>query len=362
MKLFVITGESSGDLHASDVVRVLKRKHHDIVIKGWGGDKLDEAGMEIKVHIKELAVMGITDVIKKMPFFYCLYRKCKSQIKEFKPDALLLVDYSGFNLRIAQWAKEQNIKVHFYIAPKTWAWRASRNKIIARSVDHLYCIFPFEEKYFRLNGVNATYVGNSLSKITKRSKTVKRNTIAVLPGSRVQELKSILPVIRGLIEALPDYTWIISKVPHIPKSIYNNILGEKISASISEAPSHDLLASTQIALITSGTATLEASIIGCPQVVMYKTSILNYFIGKRFIKSRFISLPNILLDESFIDERIQNDLTLDNLILSIREIETLTRLERIKEKYEEIRRHLGDKNPANIVAKSIINLGVSKFS
>ena len=189
MRLFVIAGEPSGDLHASAIVKSLLLKSDDAKIFGWGGDFLKEAGVDIKVHINDLAIMGITDVFKRLPHFINLYRVCKKQIKSFHPDALLLVDYSGFNLRIAKWAKLQGIFVHFYIAPKTWAWRPSRNKTLAKYVDQLYCIFPFEEEYFKSQGVNASYVGNPLMHISARNQYKEDAPIALLPGSRDRKSK-----------------------------------------------------------------------------------------------------------------------------------------------------------------------------
>ena len=353
MKIFVIAGEPSGDLHASNVVTQLK-KEKSIHVEGWGGDHMIASGVDVKVHLRDLAVMGISDVLLKLAFFFSLLRKCKNHISSFHPDLILLVDYSGFNLKIAKWAKLMGFAVHYYIAPKTWAWRPGRNKLIADCVDQLYCIFPFEEKYFNSKGVNAKYVGNPLTRIKERHQLKTQKEIVVLPGSRKQELKAILPVIRELVHSNTSFKWTISKVPYIPIQFYEKFLYGLDSIKITESPSNQLLSSCDFALITSGTATLEAAIIECPQIVMYKTSFINYFLAKFLIRTEYIALPNIILNAHVVDEKIQNDLTVKHLHQSIQSMQSPDRIKKIKENYRLIKRHLGDQNPAITVADSII--------
>ena len=252
---------------------------------------------------------------------------------------------------------EMCIRDSFYIAPKTWAWREGRNKIIANRVDYLHCIFPFEAPFFKNAGINAQYVGNPLMRISEKHDPKNEKTIAVLPGSRVQELTKILPIIDQVVQACPEYTWKISKVAHIPMSTYKKYISKESLAQIelSETPSRQLLATSSIALITSGTASLEAAIIGCPQIVMYKTSSLNYWIGKRYIKTNYISLPNILLNEKVVEEWIQDDLHIQNLKQSI-ELLLLPENQILQQKqYNKIKSLLGSEKPSKIVAKSIIN-------
>ncbi|MEE9371818.1 MAG: lipid-A-disaccharide synthase [Saprospiraceae bacterium] len=356
MKIFIIAGEKSGDLHGSEVVKFLFQKNNEIQIEGMGGDALISQGMKIFVNIRELNVMGISDVMLRLPFFYRLYSKCKIKILQFQPDVLLLIDYSGFNLRMAAWAKKQGIKIHYYIAPKTWAWRAKRNVDIRNHIDYLHCIFPFEEAYFKSEGINAKYVGNPTMKTVQKNVTIKDNVIALLPGSRIQELKYILPVFSKLIMKNPHFEWVLSKVAHIDENIYKNLLGDEVfnKIELSKSTSHYLLASSKLAIITSGTATLEAAVLGCPQIVVYKTSVLNYFIGKRFIQNEFISLPNIILNTNIVDELIQNNLTVGNLEKCISKLKKSHNITTLLEKYTQVKKILGDQNPGNNVAECII--------
>jgi len=356
LRLFIIAGEISGDNHGSQVIKELKTISQDVIVEGWGGDEMHRSGAKIHKHVKELNLMGFTDVILRLPKIIGLFSLCKKQIKGFSPDSILFIDYSGFNLRMAQWAKKQNITTHFYIAPKTWAWNSSRNRKIEKNVDHLYCILPFEEDYFKKFGIRASYVGNPLSKLGSGSESRLKNTIALLPGSRLQEVKKSLPVFGKLINLNPSIHWIIACVPHISHELYLKYLGLSTDANLQfiTNKTHDILSTSSLAIITSGTATLEAALLNCPQIVVYRTSWLNYFIGKIFIRTKFISLPNIILDKRIVSELIQNDFNVNFLEETMTSLLDQKNRKRQFNSYKEIKSRLGDKNAAYNVAKSII--------
>ena len=355
MKVFVITGEPSADKHASKIVSELLKRRPQAIVKGWGGSELRNAGMEIMMDINHLSFMGISNVIGQLPKVIKLFTNCKNQIELFNPDLILLVDFSGFNLRIAKWAKKKGYKVDYYIAPKTWAWRSSRNKYLKKYVDHLYCIFPFEEEYFQTQGIRAIYVGNPSSGIELKNNPTSK-TVVILPGSRIQEIRKVLPKLKSIISERSDLKWVVSKMPQISITEYEKQLSglRDIDVEISEDDSNVLLSKSSVAIVTSGTATLEAAIIGCPQIVIYHTSILNYWVGRLYIKTKFISLPNLILNEAVADELIQNDLNSERLSTALVKLMREDEMNQMKMKYNELKSHLTDKSPELIVADYIL--------
>lgn len=370
MRLFIIAGETSGDLYGAQVVECLKNLDPGIDIMAWGEDKMAAAGAQITTHISELNVMGFIEVAMKLPRLLALFKRCKSQIEHFAPAAVLFIDFSGFNLRMAKWAKHRGIVTHWYIAPKTWAWRESREKKIRKYVDYLYCILPFEEDYFRKNGINAAYVGHPLTQVihsidretedqpkADRSLAgIKPNRIALLPGSRIQEIRKTLPVLGQLIKSNPRYLWSIAAVSNIPVALYHKWLKMESSDRLQIAfdSTYELLQNANMAIVTSGTATLEAALIGVPQIVIYRTSSLNYFLAKNLLKTRFISLPNLILNKPCVIELIQSDFNIRNMESSLLLLENRRHIRRITQDYAEIRNALGKEFAAQKVAQNIL--------
>jgi lipid-A-disaccharide synthase len=321
MKLFLIAGEASGDLHGSNLIKALKQKNPAIELAFWGGDLMEkESNIKPLKHYKELAFMGFIEVIKNLGKIFENFKICKQHISEFKPDAIVLIDYPGFNLRIAKWAKSQNIKVYYYISPKVWAWKENRVHKIVKYVDTLFTIFPFETEFFKKYNYSVEYVGNPLidaiqnhkkEQNKKLSFKFKNNLsekpiIALLPGSRRQEVSTKLPVMLNSTKNLDEYQFIIAGAPSLELEFYKPFIENK-DATILFGQTYDILENAEAALVTSGTATLETALFRVPQVVCYIASPISYAIAKRLIKIKFISLVNLIFDKEVVRELIQHE-------------------------------------------------------
>ncbi|MEQ9299715.1 MAG: lipid-A-disaccharide synthase [Cyclobacteriaceae bacterium] len=313
-KIFMLAGERSGDLHGSNLIKSLLIRQPSLKVTCWGGDMMQEAGAKVTVHYNQLAFMGFWEVFKNLLTIRKLLKQCKEEILKYEPDLIVLIDYPGFNLKIAEFAKARGIPVHYYIAPKAWAWNASRATKIARFVDKVYGILPFEVDFFRSYGVNIEYVGNPLIDAidaTKAShsfsdKYNKEKTVAVLPGSRYQEVSNMLGLMTDIMEGRPDYTFLIAAVDNLPKELYET--AERLSnVELVYDGTYDILRNSKAAIVTSGTATLETALLNCPQVVCYRTSPVTYAIAKRLIKIKYISLVNLIADKGVVRELIQHD-------------------------------------------------------
>jgi lipid-A-disaccharide synthase len=319
LKLYFIVGEASGDLHAANLMKALREEDEHIDFRFWGGDLMAEvAGKPVK-HIKELAFMGFVEVLMNLRTILKNITVCKEDILAYKPDALVLVDYPGFNLRIAEWAKKQGIKVYYYISPQVWAWKQSRVHKIKRDVDHLFAILPFEKDFYAKWGMKVEYVGHPLLDAIEQYRTTQQNTdtfrakhgldqrpiIAVLPGSRKQEVKVKLPI---MLEALKDfsaYQIIVAGAPSLDASFYQPLM--KSHAQVIHHETYDVLSAAEFAVVTSGTATLETALLNIPEVVCYKGSAISYHIAKRLIQIKFISLVNLIMDREVVKELIQHE-------------------------------------------------------
>jgi lipid-A-disaccharide synthase len=350
MKYYIIAGEASGDLHGSNLIKQLQLKDTNISIRCWGGDLMESTGATLVKHYRDLAFMGFAEVIKNLPTILSNLKWCKKDILDFKPDALILIDYPGFNLRIAEWAKRQGIRVIYYISPQVWAWKASRVKKMKTCIDLMLCIIPFEKDYYK-NEWNweVEYVGhplieaieNSKVKIKKskeeevnstfdiqHSKEVEQvddelrnyNIIALLPGSRKQEIATKLPIMLSVAKFFPDYQFVIAKAPGQEDSFYEPFLNGLSNVAVVKNSTYELLMKAKAALVTSGTATLETALFGVPEVVCYKGSAISYQIAKRLIKIKFISLVNLIMDKLVVKELIQDALTTDNLVGALKEL------------------------------------------
>jgi lipid-A-disaccharide synthase len=313
MKIYIIAGEASGDLHGANLVRALKAKNPAIELRGWGGDGMTEAGVDVVKHIRELAFMGFAEVIMNLKTILSNISYCKRDIDAFNPDAIILIDYPGFNLRIAPFAKRLGIKVLYYISPQVWAWKSSRVVAIKENVDEMYTILPFEEPWYAKRGLDVNYVGHPLLDELAKQKLelLPENKIALLPGSRKQEIDKMLPIMLSIRKDFPDFKFVVAAAPSIPDSQYAQLAGQDVD--IVRGNTYGLLASAQAALVTSGTATLECGLIGTPQVVCYKGNRISYEIAKRVVKLDYISLVNLILNRKSVTELIQYDMNTKRL-------------------------------------------------
>ncbi|MGZ3940020.1 MAG: lipid-A-disaccharide synthase [Flavisolibacter sp.] len=338
MKYYIIAGEASGDLHGSNLVKELKNLDGQANIRAWGGDKMKEAGADVVKHYRELAFMGFAEVIKNLPTILNNLKFCKQDILNFKPDVLVLIDYPGFNLRIAKWAKQQGLKIIYYISPQVWAWKEGRVKSIKQVVDKMLVILPFEEKFYKDKwDYKVEYVGHPLVQVIEEFQSRKeyhfitwswrettaeeeeekrrKGLIALLPGSRKQEIEVKLPIMLEASKNFPDYRIVIAQAPGLPIDFYKKLISDNYSniEIAFEGQTYTLLNQAKAALVTSGTATLETALFGVPEVVCYKGSKVSYQIAKRLVKIKYISLVNLIMDKRVVTELIQDDLTVENI-------------------------------------------------
>ena len=321
MKYYIIAGEASGDLHASNLMKALKERDPQADFRCWGGDLMEQAGGDIVKHYKELAFMGFFEVITHLNEILRNFKICQTDILLYEPDAVILVDYPGFNLRMAKFAKEQGFKVIYYISPQIWAWKKGRIKKIKKYVDEMMVILPFEEEFYAKNGMKVHYVGHPLLDAVNRdlhqSEEVlrfreqyeldDREIIALLPGSRKQEITAILPQMLKMIPLFPQYQFVVSVVDWQPAELYDKYL-KKYSVKKVKGNAYPMLANAKAAIVASGTATLETAMIGTPEVVCYAGNELSYLIAKQLITGiKYISLVNLIMDKPVVAELIQHD-------------------------------------------------------
>jgi len=324
LKYYIIAGEASGDLHGSNLIKELKKLDEQASVRCWGGDLMQDAGAVVVRHYKDLAFMGFTEVIKNLPTILKNLRFCKRDIGAFKPDALILIDYPGFNLRIAKWARKSGYKVIYYISPQVWAWKESRVNTIKSCVDKMLVILPFEKAFYSRWNFEVEYVGHPLVEVIEsyRSKAEENKSnlphyplpvIALLPGSRKQEIWKKLPVMLEMSRLFPGYHFVVAKAPGLDNAFYDELLKGYPNVSSIENKTYDLLLHAKAACVTSGTATLETALFGVPEVICYKGSAISYQIAKRLIKVKYISLVNLIMDKPVVKELIQDDLNVAQL-------------------------------------------------
>jgi lipid-A-disaccharide synthase len=330
MKYYIIAGEASGDLHGSNLIKEVKKLDQSAAFRCWGGDKMQAAGGELIKHYRELAFMGFTEVIMNLRTIFRNLAFCKEDILQYQPDTLILIDYPGFNLRIAKWAREQGLKVIYYISPQVWAWKEGRVKMMKECIDKMLVILPFEKDYYK-NKWNweVEYVGHPLVEVVNgqqamgnSEKLSNKPIIALLPGSRKQEIMKKLPVMLDVSRSFPDHQFIVAKAPGVEGGFYDEILKPYSNVSYVSDQTYNLLMQSKAALVTSGTATLETALFAVPEVVCYKGSYLSYHIGRRLVKVKFISLVNLIMDKLVVKELIQDDMTVENLKRELQELLT----------------------------------------
>ena len=369
MKYYLIAGEASGDLHGSNLIKELKKQDATATIRCWGGDLMEAAGAELVKHYRDLAFMGFVEVIKNLPTILRNIKFCKADIQSWQPDVLVLIDYPGFNLRMAEWAKQQGYKVVYYISPQVWAWKENRVKKMKQCIDKMLCILPFEKDYYK-NKWNweVTYVGHPLVEVIDRkrkeaeAKTLEtannKDIIALLPGSRKQEIAKKLPIMLSVASHFPDHQFVVAKAPGLEDDFYAPFLLTAPNVSSVSNQTYELLLQATAALVTSGTATLETALLKVPEIVCYKGSNISYQIAKRLISIKYISLVNLIMDKLVVKELIQDDLNTANLV---RELNLILRDEPYRQQiladYEALWKLLSEGgNASALAAEEIISL------
>ncbi|GGD16042.1 lipid-A-disaccharide synthase [Hyunsoonleella pacifica] len=366
MKYYILAGEASGDLHGSNLIKALKSVDDNAEIRCWGGDLMQDAGGELVKHYKERAFMGFTEVLMNLRKIFKLISFCKEDITAFNPDVVVFIDNSGFNLRIAKWAKASGFRTNYYISPQVWASRASRVKAIKRDIDNMFVILPFVKPFYKTHNYNVEFVGHPLiDAIANRTqvnpkafriahKLDDKPIIALLPGSRKQEITKMLSVMLSLIDEFPEYQFVIGGAPSQDFEFYKPFIKNKNVGFIPNK-TYDLLSVSYAALVTSGTATLETALFKVPQVVCYKGSSISYHIAKRIITLKFISLVNLVMDKEVVTELIQNDFNKKRLKKELEHILDDQQRTVMFNNYYELEKKLGGKGASKKTATLIYN-------
>lgn len=357
MKYYIIAGEASGDLHASNLVKSLKKQDPNAELRGWGGDLMRDTGCDVVRHYKDTAVMGFVTVLANLDKIKANIRYCCEDIQKWQPDVVILIDYSGFNLKIARFAKEAGLTVYYYISPKLWAWNTGRVKQIKKYVDRMYVIFPFEQDFYRKYGCEVEYAGNPLvdaiyNRPYKEESSVQfradnnlsdKPIVAMLAGSRSQELKHVLPKMLSVVEHFPDYQFVIAGAPSMYDKDYEPYLAGR-QIKIIYGQTYRLLQHSAAALVTSGTATLETALLRIPQVVCYsgEGGAFYYLIFKLFVKVKYISLVNLILGKEAVKELLMQKLNKKRLLKELAAVlyDDTTRAEMLSD-YDELGELLG---------------------
>lgn len=365
MKYYIIAGEASGDLHASNLMKALKEIDPEPDFRFWGGDLMQKQGGELVKHYRDLAFMGFAEVILNLRTILKNISFCKEDISRYKPDVIIFVDYPGFNLRIAKWAKQQGFKTHFYISPQIWAWKENRIADIKRDIDQMYVILPFEKEFYeKKHNFPVHFVGHPLidaianQKITDKEAFYKkynldeRPVIALLPGSRKQEISKMLEVMLSTTSSFPDYQFIIAGAPSQEEEFYARFL-KSSHVKLVMNNTYEILSLSHAALVTSGTATLETALFKVPEVVCYKGNLLSYHIAKRVVNLDYISLVNLIMKREVVKELIQQQFTKKNLKKELTKILEEDNRKKIFEDYFLLEQKLGGKGASKKTAELI---------
>jgi lipid-A-disaccharide synthase len=346
VRYYFIAGERSGDLHAGNLAKAIRRNDPSAVMRGVGGEYMKEAGVDLAVHYGEIAVMGFWEVIVSLRKINQYMDRCKDDILKFKPDVVVLVDFGGFNKRIAAWAKKNQIKTFYYISPKVWAWNQGRARKLKATVDQMFVILPFEQEFYKKFDWDVDYVGNPVLDAVKAHRPSvdfkksngfadDRPLVALLPGSRRQELQGVVPVMAAVAARLPQYQFGVAFIRSLDKKLYQPFDGVP-NIKFIEEDTYNLLQNSRAAVVTSGTATLETALFKIPQVVVYKASTVSYLIAKSVIKVKFISLVNLIAGREVVRELIQKDFNTDVLTRELVAIVSGTKRDEVIKGYNEI--------------------------
>jgi lipid-A-disaccharide synthase len=327
MKYYIIAGEASGDLHGSNLIKELRRQDPTTTVRCWGGDLMEQAGGELVKHYKDLAFMGFAEILMNLRTILHNLDFCKRDILRDRPDALILIDYPGFNMRIAKWAHKTGLRVIYYISPQVWAWKEGRVRQIRETVDKMLVILPFEKAFYKKWNYDVEYVGHPLVEVIDRFRAgpppalqFSKPIIALLPGSRKQEILKKLPVMLEASRHFPDYQFVVAQAPGQEPTFYDNLISAYPNVGSVRNETYALLSQARAACVTSGTATLETALFGVPEIVCYKGSPISYQIARRLIKVKYISLVNLIMDKLVVRELIQDELTPDNLRLELEDL------------------------------------------
>jgi lipid-A-disaccharide synthase len=361
MKLFFIAGERSGDLHASNLIKEILKLDAGTEIVGFGGSLMENVGMRLLSHYREISFMGFYEVVKNLMTIRRKIKECEKLIKKERPDVLVLVDFPGFNLRMAKYAKTLGIKTAYYISPKIWAWKKNRIKKIRKVIDKMYVIFPFEVDFYESLNYKVEYVGNPLVEHVKnydfndfRDQTDKNKYIAFLPGSRSQEIQKSIPIIQSLANRNPALIFMVGGVDNVDREEYSEIESIK-NVKVLFDRTYDILKYCDASITTSGTATLETALIGTPQVVCYKTSNISYQIAKRVVKLNYISLVNLIVDQPIVKELIQDDFTVEKLEEELQLLlNSASYLTKMKNGYAKVKETLTSKDASVTTAQLLL--------
>ena len=366
MKYYIIAGEASGDLHGANLMKALLHEDPAANIRFWGGDLMKSAGGTIVKHYRELAFMGFIEVVFNLRTILSNINACQHDIEQFNPDAIIFIDYPGFNMRIAKWAKERGIPTRYYISPQIWAWKENRIKAIRRDFDKLYVILPFEKDFYeQKHGFAVEFVGHPLidaihqRTIISREDFIRQNNleekpiIAILPGSRKQEIAKMLSVMLSVANDFTQYQFVIAGAPSQEQSFYQTFLKNKNVHFVSNK-TYDLLGHADAALVTSGTATLETALFKVPEVVCYKGSWASYQIAKRIITLKYISLVNLIMDKEVVTELIQDKCNAKNIRTELRKLFDPSHRKALLEQYEILEKKLGGTGASEKTAKLIV--------
>lgn len=331
MKYYLVAGEASGDLHGSNLIKALKQKNPAAEFRCWGGDMMEAAGATLVKHYRELAFMGFVEVLANLRTIMKNFKRCREDMLAWQPDVVIFIDYPGFNLRLAKWAKEQGYITIYYISPQVWAWKEKRVETIRKHIDKMLVILPFEKAFYARHGYEVEYVGHPLADEIERLRNdathrdllpIKTNKpiVALLPGSRKQEIRIKLPVMLQVSRHFPDLQFVVACAPGQDEDFYKDILSAYPGVLSVRGATYQLLACSHAALVTSGTATLETALFNVPEVVCYKGGNISYQIAKRLIKVKYISLVNLIMDKEIVRELIQHDMNEEKLVAALKEI------------------------------------------
>lgn len=369
MKYYIIAGEPSGDLHGANLIKGIKKADAQAEFRFWGGDLMsEEAGTPVR-HIRETSIMGLTAVLMNLRKVLGFIKLCKKDLLEYKPDVLILIDYAGFNLRMAKFAKKHGVKIFYYIAPKVWAWKESRVHKIRKYVDKLFVIFPFEVDYFKKWGIDAIYLGNPLlDAIAQKSNLeesfdnfISRNgleskpIVALLAGSRRQEIKYLLPVMLKVAEKFSDYQFVVAGATALDKSVYDGYM-EGSDVKLVYGQTYELLVHSKAALVTSGTATLETALLNIPEVVCYISDAVTIFVARLFVKG-FISLVNLVMEKEVVVELIQEEVNIKRVSDELSKVlPNGSHREQMLSDYAQLHDKMGDSGASNRVGAEMVKL------
>ncbi|OIQ38011.1 MAG: lipid-A-disaccharide synthase [Bacteroidetes bacterium MedPE-SWsnd-G1] len=365
MKYYLIAGEASGDLHASNLMKAIKKQDPKAEFRFWGGDLMQAVGGTLVLHYKERAFMGFAEIIMNLKTILGFISFCKKDISEYEPDKIIFIDNSGFNLRVAKWAKQQGFSTNYFISPQVWASRAGRVEDIKRDIDAMYVILPFEKAFYKKYNYNVNFVGHPLlDAIADRTQVdevafrrehnlSEKPVIALLPGSRKQEITKMLSVMLRMVAKFKEYQFVIAGAPSQDFEFYQGFIKDT-DVKFIDNKTYDLLSVSHAALVTSGTATLETALFKVPEVVCYKGSWLSYQIAKRIITLKFISLVNLIMDREVVTELIQNDFNEKRLEAELQKLLDEKQREKLFEDYFDLEQRLGGKGASENAAKLIV--------